>query len=181
MTWNRIATALERILRGGPRAPISPSPRDAIVVLGAALRPSGRMSPVLAERAEAGAALYHAGGAPLVIATGGPTRGAPRAEADAIAERLRERGVPAAAIVVERAARSTADNARFVAALLPRGASVWLVTQPFHARRAELLFARAGLDARAWPFASRQARDRRRATRWLVREAGAWVRLMLFP
>jgi len=181
VSWDAVASCLERILRAGPRAPISPSPRDAIVVLGAALRPSGRMSPLLAERAEAAAALYHAGGAPLVIATGGVTRGAPRAEADAIAERLRERGVPAAAIVVERVALREGEHIENQDLHTRPGVSLWLVTQPFHARRAELLFARAGLAAVAWPFASRQASDRRRATRWLVREAGAWVRLMLFP
>jgi uncharacterized SAM-binding protein YcdF (DUF218 family) len=129
---------------------------------------------VLAERATAAAALWRAGGAPIVIATGGLT-GSWRAEADAIAE-----AIPEIPMVVERAARTTADNARRVAQLLPPGASVWLVTQPFHGRRAAYLFRRAGLDAHAWHIAdSLEYRDRRRAVRWLVREYAAWVALGL--
>jgi uncharacterized SAM-binding protein YcdF (DUF218 family) len=57
---------------------------------------------------------------------------------------------------------------------------VWLVTQPFHARRALRLFRAAGLDARAWHIAdSVQYRDRGRAVRWLVREYAAWAKLLL--
>ena len=148
--------------------------RDAIVILGAPLGPGGTLTPVLAERATAAAALWRAGGAPLVIATGGVT-GSTRAEADAIADVMGE--IP---VVVEREAQTTADSARLVARLLPPGASVWLVTQPFHGRRAALLFRRAGLDAHAWHIAdSLEYRDRRRAVRWLVREYAAWVALGL--
>jgi uncharacterized SAM-binding protein YcdF (DUF218 family) len=118
---------------------------DAIVVLGAPLR-SDRLSPILVERVDAAAQLFHAGGAPTVIATGGVTSGS-IAEADAIAAALRARGVPH--VLVERASRTTAENARFTAALLPHGATVWLVTQPFHGRRAARLFRAAGLSPRA--------------------------------
>jgi uncharacterized SAM-binding protein YcdF (DUF218 family) len=152
--------------------------RDAIVVLGAPLTASGRLSAILDERAAAAVALWRAGGAPRVVVTGGATRAATRAEADALAEALAAAGVPD--VLVEREARSTADNARLTAALLgPLGArSVWLVTQPFHARRAAWLFRKAGLDARAWPIAdSLQYRDRACGLRWLAREYGAWVAL----
>lgn len=155
-------------------------PRDAIVVLGAPLSPRGELTPILAERVAAAAALYHAGGAPLVVASGGVTHRAPRAEADVLADALRAAGV--ADVLVEARSRTTGGNARFTAELLaPHGArSVWLVTQPFHARRAELLFRRAGFDARAWHIAdSVQYRDRARATRWLVREYAAWSKLLV--
>lgn len=154
--------------------------RDAIVVLGAPLTPRGALTPILDERVAAAAALYHAEGAPLVIATGGITHGAPRAEAAALAEGLHAAGV--ADVLVEDRARTTADNARLTAALVaPLGVrTVWLVTQPFHGRRAALLFRRAGLDARAWHIAdSVQYRDRARALRWLVREYAAWGKLLL--
>ena len=68
-------------------------PLDAIVVLGSPLTPDGQLSSVLAERVDAAAALYHRGGAPVVVATGGTTRGAPRSEAAAIAEGLAAAGV----------------------------------------------------------------------------------------
>ncbi|MBL9020130.1 MAG: YdcF family protein [Myxococcales bacterium] len=153
---------------------------DAIVVLGSPLGPHDSLTDVLAERVRAAAALYHAGGAPRVITTGGTTRGASRAEADVLAEALRAAGVPAASILVERAALTTADNARLTAALLPSRARVWLVTQPFHGRRAARLFRAAGLVPRIWHIAdSLEYADRPRAVRWLVREYAAWAKLLV--
>ena len=155
-------------------------PRDAIIVLGAPLARDGGLTQVLDERIAAAAALYHAGGAPLVVASGGVTHHAPRAEADAIADGLRAAGV--ADVVVERASKTTAENARCCAELLaPRGVRrVWLVTQPFHGKRAALLFRRAGFDARVWHIAdSVQYRDRRRALKWLAREWASWGVLLV--
>lgn len=148
-------------------------------MLGAPLR-GGKLSPILAERVAAAVELYRRGGGELVVATGGPTAGEPRAEADAIGEALVERGVPEAAVIVEAESRTTRENAERTAELLrPRGArSVWVVTQPFHGRRAAHLFARVGLSARVWHIAdSLEYRHRRRALGWLVREYGAWARL----
>jgi len=144
---------------------------DAIVVLGAPLR-GDRLTPALEQRVTAAHALYVAGGAPRVIASGGITQHARRSEAAAIAEALAARGVPD--VLVEDASLTTRDNARLTAALLaPLGArSVWLVTQPFHTRRAVRLFRRAGLDAHGWPAGDE------RELRWLVREYAAWA-LML--
>jgi uncharacterized SAM-binding protein YcdF (DUF218 family) len=154
---------------------------DAVVVLGAPLGPGGALTAVLEERVRAGAGLWHAGAAPLVCVTGG---GPPdRIEADAMAARLVALGVDPGAIRCERRARSTAENAARVAELLaPEGCrSVWLVTQPFHLRRAALLFARAGLEPRCHHIAdSLQYRDGRRALRWIAREyaalGAAWLR-----
>jgi uncharacterized SAM-binding protein YcdF (DUF218 family) len=149
---------------------------DAIVVLGAPLAPDGALSPAVAERVAAAAALWRAGGGRVVVATGGVTRGAGRAEADAIAEALRALGVPG--VLVERGSRTTRDNARLTRPLLEvRGVrSLWLVTQPFHGRRAARLFRRAGFDAHVWHIDdSLQYYDRRRALRWLVREYAAWA------
>jgi uncharacterized SAM-binding protein YcdF (DUF218 family) len=157
-------------------APVEP--RDAIVVLGAPLAPRGELTQILDERIAAAAALYHAGAGRYVVASGGTTQGAPRAEADAIAEGLRAADV--ADVLVENRSLTTAENARFTAELLAsHGArTVWLVTQPFHAKRAALLFRRAGLDARSWHIAdSVQYRDRRRALRWIVREYASWAML----
>lgn len=171
---DRIARLLER-----PLVIREPFARlDAIVVLGAPLGPGGALSPAVSERVAAAAALWRAGGGRIVVATGGVTQGAPRAEADAIAEELGVLGVPD--VIVERASRSTRDNARLSRPLLEaRGVrSLWLVTQPFHGRRSARLFRRAGFDARVWHIAdSLQYRDRRRAVRWLVREYAAWARL----
>jgi uncharacterized SAM-binding protein YcdF (DUF218 family) len=144
---------------------------DAIVVLGAPLLPDGRLSDIVAERARAAAALYHAGGAPLVCPTG-------RNEADAIALALLDHGVPDAALRIERDACTTRENATRVAALLePDGVrSVWLVTQPFHARRSRWHFRRVGLDAHVWHIdGSLQYERPARALKWIAREYAAWA------
>jgi uncharacterized SAM-binding protein YcdF (DUF218 family) len=162
-------------------------PLDAIVVLGAPLR-DDQLTPPLLERVEAAAALWHAGAAPLVIATGGVTRGANRSEAAAIADGLGAHGVTD--VIVEGETRTTAENARMTAAILRarapdpalpgRGPSVWLVTQPFHGRRAARLFRGAGLDPHVWHIVnSLQYQDRRRAMRWIAREYAAWASLFV--
>jgi uncharacterized SAM-binding protein YcdF (DUF218 family) len=154
-------------------------PRDAIVVLGARLGRGDTLTTPLEERVAAAAQLYRDGAAPRIVTTGGVTGTARRSEADVLADALVAAGVSRDAITVERQARTTADNARFTAALLGR-ARVWLVTQPFHARRALRLFRAAGFDARAWHIAdSVQYRDRGRAVRWFVREYAAWAKLLL--
>jgi uncharacterized SAM-binding protein YcdF (DUF218 family) len=159
----------------------APRTADAIVVLGAPLGPGDRLSAVLAERVDVAAALWRDGLAPIVVATGGVTTGT-RAEADVIDEALRARGVTD--VIVERASRTTAENARFAAALLaPRGVrTVWLVTQPFHGRRAARVFRAAGLEPLVWHIEdSIEYRDRRRALRWVVREYASWGRELLRP
>lgn len=149
-------------------------PLDAIVVLGAPLAAGDRLTAPLAERAQAAAALWRAGGAPIVVATGGVTRGAGRAEADVLAEAIRTAGVPE--VLVERASKNTEENARFTAELIGTARSVWIVTQPFHGRRAARLFRRAGFDAHVWHIDdSIEYRDRRRAVRWLAREYLSWA------
>lgn len=166
-----LASLLERPLV--LRSPLRPL--DAIVVLGAPLRPDGSPTAVLGERIAAAAELWRAGAGRLVVVTGGGI--GPRPEAEAMAESLRARGVPD--VLVEPAARTTAENARLVAAMLaPLGVrSLWLVTQPFHGRRAARLFRAAGLDPHVWHIAdSLQYRDRRRALRWLTREYAAWLK-----
>jgi uncharacterized SAM-binding protein YcdF (DUF218 family) len=175
-------------VRGGPEVRGEPDGRagsgesagrprrfDAIVVLGAPLGSGGTLTAVLEERIAAAAALWRAGAGGIVVATGGGV--GPRPEAAAMAEGLRALGVPD--VLVEPESRTTAENARLVAALLaPRGArSAWLVTQPFHGRRAARLFRAEGLDAHAWHIAdSLQYRDRPRALRWLAREYAAWAK-----
>jgi uncharacterized SAM-binding protein YcdF (DUF218 family) len=174
--FDRVASLLERPLV--IREPFQAL--DAIVVLGATLGPGGRLSPVLAERIAAAAALWRAGGGRLVVATGGITAGAPRAEADAMADGLRALGVPD--VITERASRNTFENARLTRPILEAHGvrSLWLVTQPFHGRRSARLFRRAGFDAHVWHIAdSVEYRDRRRAVRWLVREYAAWARTLL--
>jgi uncharacterized SAM-binding protein YcdF (DUF218 family) len=177
VSWRLVARVLGAPLAIGTR-PIAT--RAAIVVLGARLGPGDVLTAVLAERVSIAAELFAARAAPRVIATGGVTGHARRAEAEVLGDALVMAGVPREAITVEACAQTTAENARFTAALLPRGAQVWLVTQPFHARRAEYLFRAVGLDARAWFIDGLQDREPRRAVRWIAREYAAWLKLLLW-
>lgn len=129
---------------------------DAILVLGGALVPSGSAqgAPNLREGADRilhALRLYRAGKAPRVVVSGGqlPWTGAPRAEAELIAELLADWGVPEDKILVEKASANTYENALYSKALLEAQGirRVLLVTSAFHMPRALAVFQRAGVDA----------------------------------
>jgi uncharacterized SAM-binding protein YcdF (DUF218 family) len=179
---------------GWPLARAGRSPKggvDAIVVLGAPLRPDGSLGAVLAERVKAGVALWARGVAPLLCLTGGRTRGGDVAEAEAMADVALAAGVPRAALVVETASRNTYENARNLAAILrPTGArertavavAVVIVTQPFHLLRARMHFARFGFAAAGFVIEdSLQYRiPRARGLRWMLREYPSLLRDFLW-
>jgi uncharacterized SAM-binding protein YcdF (DUF218 family) len=97
------------------------------------------------------ARLYRAGKAPVVIVSGGrmPWSHSPLTEAEAMAELLREWGVPDAAILFEDAGRTTYEGAVRTRALLDeRGLdSVLLVTSASHMPRALATFRSLGIAA----------------------------------
>jgi uncharacterized SAM-binding protein YcdF (DUF218 family) len=170
-------------LAGAPLGAADPRrPVDAIVVLGAPLDPTGALSPIAEERVVAGVAAFAAGLAPILCVTGGthaPGGAGPR-EADAMAARAHALGVPRAAIVIEREARSTAENAALVRARLPDARVVALVTQRFHARRARRCFRRVGFEALVWPIVGGLAAAQPgSAARWIAREYAAWAWALL--
>jgi uncharacterized SAM-binding protein YcdF (DUF218 family) len=158
-----------------------PQPADAIVILGAPIRADQTLSSLAEERVRVGIDLYREGLAPVVCVTGGhcpPGCEQTEAEAEGAARWLRAAGVPESALRIDRLARSTRDNAaRAAALLLPEGRKrVWLVTQPFHLRRAMFYFRRAGFEPLGYLVEdSVQVRNRRMGLRWIVREYGAWA------
>jgi uncharacterized SAM-binding protein YcdF (DUF218 family) len=127
-------------------------PVDAIVVLGAA-QYDGAPSPQLAARLDHVVELWPQGHAPLVVVTGGNQPGDRFTEAEASANYLVERGVPADAIVQEGAGHSTYESMRSVDDLLEaRGlSSVLIVTDPYHALRSRLIAEEVGLTAYVSP------------------------------
>jgi uncharacterized SAM-binding protein YcdF (DUF218 family) len=171
----RLLRSLVRMLSRPLELRDKPAPADAIVVLGAPLRPDGRLSDVLEERVRAGVELWQRGLAPLLCMSGGRGPGvrAEIAEADAMAARARELGVPAAALVIEGESANTSKNAKNIAMILgSRGARrVLLVTQPFHLRRSAMWFRRAGLEVNGyWIADSLQYREAVRGLRWVGKE-----------
>ena len=180
-----IVARTARLLGAPPEIRDRFAPPDAIVVLGAPVRSDGGISAIAAERATAAARLWHAGGAPRVIATGAATRPGLPAEAHVIAEALRAAGVPTTAIVVDDISRTTWESARQCRALLAEltghpAPTAWVVSQPFHGRRARLYFRRAQVVVSIWPIGdSVQYRHPRRALRWIVREYAALAKSLI--
>ncbi|MEP7124376.1 MAG: YdcF family protein [Byssovorax sp.] len=154
---------------------------DAIVILGAPIRGDGALSPQADERVRVGVGLYRSGLADVIAVVGGHCpRGFEHtpAEAEGMARNVRALGVPEAAIRVDRLSNSTVTNAaRAAAILLPEGRRrVWLVTQPFHLRRARFHFRRAGFETLGWHIdESLQYQRPDLALRWIAREYAAWA------
>jgi uncharacterized SAM-binding protein YcdF (DUF218 family) len=178
----RVVDLAARVL-GWPLASVDDTrlTADAIVILGAPMRRDGTLSPQADERVRVGVDLFRAGLADVICVVGGhcpePHDDAP-AEAEGMARLVRALGVPESAIRVDRLSTSTATNAaRAAAILLPEGRRrVWLVTQPFHLRRARFLFRRVGFEALGWHIdSSVQYRRPDLALRWIAREYAAWV------
>ena len=128
---------------------------DAIVLLSGGAQPISkyRVYPslgVTSDRVWHAARVYHAGKAPLIIASGGNLWRTPdkQSEADTMRIFLEALGVPDAAILVEGSSRTTHENAAFTAKLAAeRGIKrVLLVTAAWHMPRAEATFRRVGLE-----------------------------------
>ena len=146
-----------------PPIPIRDLPTaQAIVVLGGGIRPPERADPgpsrsadldpdlgAGADRVWFGARLYHAGKAPLVVLSGGSDpRASATTEAEASVPLIRDLGVPAQALLLERESRDTLQNARFTAPLLrERGIRrILLVTSALHMPRAMAKFQAEGFE-----------------------------------
>lgn len=137
--------------------PPAGDPPQAIIILGGEVAriggptPGTRVGPLTLERLRTGAALQRRTGLPVLV-TGGVTQpGAPPVGAlmaESLADDFR---VPAR--WVETRSRDTMENATDSAAiLLPAGIhSVYVVTHPWHMRRALDSFARTGLRATPAP------------------------------
>lgn len=155
---------------------------DAIVVLGAPLRPDGELSLAGRERVDEGVRLWHRGIAPLLAFTGGAAHSA--AEAPAMAAAAIRLKVPPDSIIVEEESATTAQNAFYTARKLREHGvkSVRIVSQPFHLRRGRRLFRQEGFDARAkaWTNSVQYSRPDL-AARWVVREYVAWVAHFTIP
>ena len=131
---------------------------DAIVLLGCRIGTGGRLHGAARRRADRAAKLWRQGVAPLLVVSGGRLWRGVR-EADALGEYLLGAGVAKSALVLEKAAGCTRENARGVADLLfARGAThVGVVTCDWHLRRAAAAFRRVGFDVTGFPARSPRA------------------------
>lgn len=121
--------------------------REAIVVLGAAVRADGTGSPALLRRVD-GALHLHRQRSRIVVVSGGGA--GPLPEADVMAAALRRAGVADTHIVREGKSANTAENAAFVAALIG-DLPVLVVTDGYHMRRAVREFRRHFASVQSFP------------------------------
>lgn len=162
--WGLGALALDAY---GRRAAPSSGKWDAVVVAGCRVMPDGRPSPTLARRVRRAVGLWKAGRAPLIVMTGGVGENPP-SEAEAAARLAHALGVPESALVRESKSKTTAENARFAAAVVD-ARRVLVVSDTYHVLRCEWLFGRhfaevhgVGSTPEAWP-----------RVRFALREVGA--------
>lgn len=131
---------------------------DAIVVLGGNTA-NGRANWFLpydketaVVRVDTATDLYLAGRAPKVVLSGGALEGNV-SEAQGMAHRMRQRGVPETALVLENASRNTYENAALTEDTLRSNHinKVLLVTSALHMPRAMAAFAKQGVATVAAP------------------------------
>ncbi|PFG42272.1 vancomycin permeability regulator SanA [Isoptericola jiangsuensis] len=133
----------------GSVAEAAADPVDAIVVLGAGLRPDGTPSTYLRRRLAAAAELWAAGAAPRVVLSGdGADRadGTPYDEPASMRDWIVGLGVPPDVLVLDREGYDTTATCRRAHDEYAVRTAV-VVTQDYHLRRALFSCARAGLDA----------------------------------
>jgi uncharacterized SAM-binding protein YcdF (DUF218 family) len=150
---------------------------DAIVVLGSA-QYNGVPSSIFEARLEHALQLYEAGVAPVVVTVGGKAAGDAFTEAEAGRDYLATAGVPADGLLAVPEGVDTLESMRAVStAFGERGwSSAVLVTDPWHAMRAERMAEDAGLEATSSPTRQGPAvQTRATQFRYIVRETAAYL------
>jgi uncharacterized SAM-binding protein YcdF (DUF218 family) len=150
---------------------------DAIVVLGSA-QYNGVPSSIFEARLEHAIALYEDGVAPVIVTVGGKADGDQFAEAEAGQQYLADAGIPDDALLAVPLGGDTLESIRAVSAsFTERGwSSAVLVSDPWHAMRAERMAEDVGLDAESSP--TRQGpvvQTRATQFRYILRETAAYL------
>lgn len=111
--------------------------RDMIIVLGYPAKKNGSVSPILRERINKAAKLYHEGIAGVIICTGAAVANN-HVEADVMAQALIELGVPDCSIIREKLAKGTYENlVNSKEIMQDRGLkTAVIVSSPWHLRKA---------------------------------------------
>ena len=156
--------------------PAASAPSEYVaVVFGAGLQRDGSASPVLFDRVATAADLYHSGKVARLLLSG-DNRFLNYNEPQAMYDAALQLGVPAAALVLDYAGRSTYDTCYRAHAIFGLSRAL-LVTQAFHLPRALYLCDSLGMQT-AGVIADRRRYQPRAELLWNVREifatAAAW-------
>jgi uncharacterized SAM-binding protein YcdF (DUF218 family) len=155
----------------------SRSSSDAIVVLGSA-QYNGVPSSIFAARLEHALNLYEAGVAPVIVTVGGKKAGDQFTEAEAGRDYLAGSGIPADALLAVPEGVDTLESIRAVSSAFDQHgwSSAVLVTDPWHAMRAERMAEDAGIDAQSSPTRQGPAvQTRTTQFRYIMRETAAYL------
>jgi len=150
---------------------------DAIVVLGSA-QYNGVPSSIFEARLEHAIELYEDDVAPVIVTVGGRAAGDEFSEAEAGREYLRAAGVPDDALLAVEEGVDTLESMRAVGAeFVDRGwSSAVLVTDPWHAMRAERMAEDAGMEASSSPTRQGPAvQTRTTQFKYILRETAAYL------
>jgi uncharacterized SAM-binding protein YcdF (DUF218 family) len=150
---------------------------DAIVVLGTA-QYNGVPSAIFEARLEHAIALFEDGVAPVIVTVGGKADGDEFSEAEAGQAYLAAGGVPGDALLAVPEGVDTLQSMRAVAAAF--GERGWtkalVVTDPWHALRAERMAEDAGMEAESSPTRQGPAvQTRATQFRYILRETAAYL------
>jgi uncharacterized SAM-binding protein YcdF (DUF218 family) len=150
---------------------------DAIVVLGSA-QYNGVPSSIFEARLEHAVTLYEDGVAPMIVTVGGRAAGDEFTEAEAGREYLAASGVPGEALLAVPEGVDTLESMRAVStAFGERGwTNAVVVTDPWHAMRAERMAEDAGIEADSSPTRQGPAvQTRGTQFRYILRETAAYL------
>jgi uncharacterized SAM-binding protein YcdF (DUF218 family) len=150
---------------------------DAIVVLGSA-QYNGVPSSIFEARLEHALELYRDGVAPVVVTVGGKKSGDAFTEAEAGRDYLAAEGVPADGLLAVPEGVDTLESMRAVATEFDDHgwSSAVLVTDPWHAMRAERMAEDAGMDVISSPTRQGPAvQTRATQFRYILRETAAYL------
>jgi len=150
---------------------------DAIVVLGSA-QYNGVPSSIFEARLEHAIALYGDGVAPVIVTVGGRADGDQFAEAEAGRDYLAASGIPVEALVAVPEGGDTLESIRAVSTTFAEQG--WthavLVSDPWHAMRAERMAEDVGMDAESSPTRQGPAvHTRATQFRYILRETAAYL------
>ncbi|MBM7808188.1 uncharacterized SAM-binding protein YcdF (DUF218 family) [Geodermatophilus bullaregiensis] len=150
---------------------------DAIVVLGSA-QYNGVPSSIFEARLEHALSLWEDGVAPVVVTVGGKAAGDAFTEAEAGRDYLVDAGVPADSLLAVPEGVDTLESMRAVGtAYAERGwSTAVLVTDPWHAMRAERMAEDAGMEVESSPTRQGPAvQTRTTQFRYILRETAAYL------
>lgn len=147
-------------------------PADAAIVLGAAVF-DDQPSPVLRERVRHGVWLLKQGRVRKLLLTGGLAEGDRKSEAEAARDWSLQQGVSPSDLIVEDRSRTTRENLENAAVLLAENqlASVLVVSDPPHMRRAMIIAEGLGMQAAPSPTSTSRYVGWLSWSRFVVREA----------